>query len=95
MLWEWIKDNMDQIVKTVGDTMMGFRSILNITLEGLSTREQWEDVKIFFEGKDTESYNVYLAQSLDTILAKAVWVERDRNDVSQWLKANGYAKIDS
>jgi len=86
---------MDQIVKTVGDTMMGFRSILNITLEGLSTREQWEDVKIFFEGKDTESYNVYLAQSLDTILAKAVWVERDRNDVSQWLKANGYAKIDS
>jgi aminopeptidase 2 len=29
---------------------------------------------------------------LDTILAKAVWVERDKEDVAEWLKKNGYAK---
>ena len=35
---------------------------------------------------------MYLAQCLDTILAKSVWVERDRDDVANWLKENGYAK---
>ena len=83
---------MDRILKMVGDAMLGFRSIVNLTLAGLGTREQYNDVKSFFEGKDTESYNTYLAQGLDTILAKAVWVERDRDDVGQWLKENGFTK---
>ncbi|KAN0092483.1 lysine aminopeptidase ApsA [Hyaloscypha variabilis] len=92
MLWEWVKENMDRIVEAVGDGMEGFRLMIKVILGGLGTREHWEDVKSFFDGKDTENYNVYLAQSLDTILAKAVWVERDRKDVAEWLKENGYAE---
>ncbi len=92
MLWEWVKENVDRIVEAVGDGMEGFRLMIKVILGGLGTREHWEDVKNFFEGKDTENYNVYLAQSLDTILAKAVWVERDRKDVAEWLKENWYAE---
>lgn len=92
MLWEWVKGNLDRILESIGHGIAGFRTIVSIMLGGLSTRAQWEDVKGFFEGKDTENYNVYLAQCLDTILAKAVWVERDREDVEVWLRENGYTK---
>jgi aminopeptidase 2 len=92
MLWEWVKENLDRILDAVGHGLAGFRTIVSIMLGQLSTREQWEDVKAFFEGRDTKSYNVYLAQCLDMILSTAVWVERDREDVEKWLTANGYTK---
>lgn len=35
---------------------------------------------------------MYLAQSLEMILTRSKWVERDRDDVKLWLKTNGYYK---
>jgi aminopeptidase 2 len=31
-----------------------------------------------------------LSQGLDAVRARARWVERDAEDVKQWLQANGY-----
>jgi len=90
MLWEWLKTNLERILDAVGHGMGGFKWMISILLGGLGTRVQWEDVKNFFKEKDTERYNVYLAQSLDMILSKAVWVERDSENVEVWLNENGY-----
>jgi aminopeptidase 2 len=85
-----VKENLDRILDAVGHGLAGFRTLVSIMLGQLSTRDQWEDVKTFFTERDTKNYNVYLAQCLDMILSKAVWVERDREDVEKWLTANGY-----
>jgi aminopeptidase 2 len=87
-----VKMNLDRFLDTVGYGMGGFRWMVSVLLGGLSTRAQWEDVKNFFQGKDTERYNVYLAQCLDMILSKAIWVERDREDLEAWLNTNGYGE---
>ncbi len=68
--------------------------MVSILLGGLSTRAQWEDVKNFFKEEDTERYNVYLAQSLDMIWSKAVWVERDSENLEVWLNENGYGNAE-
>jgi aminopeptidase 2 len=94
MLWEWLKMNLERILDAVGHGMGGFKWMISILLGGLSTRAQWEDVKNFFKEKDTEHYNVYLAQSLDMILSKAVWVERDSENVEVWLNENGYGNTE-
>ena len=33
-----------------------------------------------------------IAQTLDSIRAKAAWVKRDGKDVETWLKTNGYSE---
>lgn len=39
-----------------------------------------------------QGYDRSVQQSLDAIAAKAQWLKRDRGDVEQWLKSNGYLK---
>ncbi|PMD12495.1 aminopeptidase-like protein [Hyaloscypha hepaticicola] len=93
-LWEWLKLNLGRFLDAVGHGMGGFGWLVSVLLGGLSTRAQWEDVKNFFKEKDTERYNVYLAQFLDMILSKAIWVERDSDDVEVWLNDNGYGNTE-
>lgn len=90
--WVWMRENADEIQKTLGNGLGTFARVVQEATIGLSTKEQWNDVRQSFAGKDTQSYDKYLAQALDTILAKANWVERDRDDVWQWLKDNGYTE---
>ncbi|KAG0651089.1 Aminopeptidase 2 [Hyphodiscus hymeniophilus] len=91
-LWEWFKNNYDEINQKIGGGIGRFARAVKLCTENLNTREQCEDVKKFFDGKDTEEYNVYLAQSIGMIEAKVSWVDRDREDVKQWLEKRGYSK---
>ncbi|RFU30932.1 hypothetical protein B7463_g5427, partial [Scytalidium lignicola] len=91
-LWNWVKSDWDGIKRALSGGLGGVARILQFIVMGLSTREQYDDVKEFFEEKDTAEYDSYLAQGLNALLAKARWVERDRDDVRSWLKDNGYFK---
>ena len=42
-----------------------------------------------------EKFEKFLEQSLDAVRAKVGWVERDRKEVREWLRANGYYEDDS
>lgn len=53
-LWEWFKSNFDEIHQKIGGGIGRFARIVRLCTEHLSTREQLEDVKAFFEDKDTE-----------------------------------------
>jgi aminopeptidase 2 len=80
--------------------------LFQIVLDSFTTIEQYEDAKDFFGDKDTsvssysqslkdaltryKEFDAALNQSLDLILARFRWVERDREDVLDWLKRNGY-----
>ncbi|CZR66799.1 related to puromycin-sensitive aminopeptidase and related aminopeptidases [Phialocephala subalpina] len=90
-LWNWLKTETDKIEDSLGHGLGTYARLVQAVVSALATREQYEDVKRFFEGKNTESYDKYLAQSMNKILAKANWVERDRDDMKAWLKENGYA----
>jgi aminopeptidase 2 len=36
-----------------------------------------------------QGFDRAIEQSLDSIRAKASWLDRDRGDVEEWLKGNG------
>lgn len=50
------------------------------------------EIEAFFKEKSTKGFDKALAQSLDSISAKAKWVERDGAGVRGWLREHGYLK---
>ncbi|KAK3099125.1 Aminopeptidase 2 mitochondrial, partial [Teratosphaeriaceae sp. CCFEE 6253] len=69
-------------------SMMG--SVVSMGTSGFTSEAQAADVEEFFKGVGTKGFERNLAQSLDAIKAKGGWLERDAQDVEQWLKENKY-----
>ena len=42
------------------------------------------------QANENKKFDKTLEQAFDEIRGKAEWVERDREDVADWLKAHGY-----
>jgi len=69
-------------------------SVVSMCTSNFTSDEQAHEVSEFFKDKDTKGFDRALAQSLDTIAAKASWVARDKKDVEKWLKDNEYLPKD-
>ncbi|KAL3958106.1 hypothetical protein ACCO45_008684 [Purpureocillium lilacinum] len=90
-LFAYMEENWELVYKRLppGLTMLG--SMVMIFTSGFTKKEQLAKVDKFFEGKNTNGFNQSLEQSKDAVRSKISWLERDREDVAAWLKANGYA----
>ncbi|KAH8805318.1 aminopeptidase 2 [Xylogone sp. PMI_703] len=89
-LWSWLKSDWERLKRIFRGGIKSSAKIVHPIVLALGTKEQYDDVKAFFEGKDTSDFNSYLAQGLNALLAKIRWVERDRDDVKAWLESHGY-----
>ena len=65
-------------------------SVVQIVTSSFCTRQSVEEIESFFKDKSTKGFNQGLAQSLDAVRAKANWVERDGQDVRNWLSERGF-----
>lgn len=65
-------------------------NVVGMCSNNFTTHEKARAVEEFFKNKDTKGYDRALAQSIDSITAKAMWAERDAQDVEDWLKKNKY-----
>ncbi|GAD98240.1 aminopeptidase [Paecilomyces variotii No. 5] len=88
--WEWLKTNWDGIYKRLPPSLGMLGTVVQITTASFCTEKQLKEVEEFFASKDTKGYDRAVEQSLDAIRAKVHWLKRDRSDVENWLKANGY-----
>ncbi|KAF5566748.1 aminopeptidase 2 [Fusarium phyllophilum] len=87
-LWEWTKQNWERVEKEVPVDIASL--FLGTALEGLHTQEQIEDVRAFFGGRDTKSYQMVLDQNLEGMESRKTWAERDISNVHSWLEGHGY-----
>lgn len=88
LYWNWFKDNCDKILQKF--EVFYLSANVCAPISNFSKREDYEDVKAFFAGKDQAGYEQGLAQKLDAILSRIKWLERDANDVEDWLRSKGY-----
>lgn len=93
-LWVWAQDKWEVIERKLFAGLGVFGSIIGIMIEGLSSQKYLGEIEEFFKGKDTSKYDKQLALVMDSLKAKVAWVERDRDDVSNWLKEHGYYESD-
>lgn len=89
-LFVCMTENWDELVKKLPPALSLLGTMVTICTASFTKKEQLERVEKFFADKNTNGFDQSLAQSLDAIRSKISWLERDRTDVSEWLKANGY-----
>ena len=89
-LWEWMVANWDELVKRLPPGLSMLSTVVQLCTSGFTKMEHIEKIEAFFKDKQTKGFDQSLAQSLDSIKAKAKWLERDGEDVKTWLKNNGY-----
>ncbi|TQB73341.1 Aminopeptidase 2 mitochondrial [Monascus purpureus] len=88
--WVWLKENWNALYQRLPPSLGMLGTVIQISTSSLCTEEQLKDVQAFFGEKDTKGFDRALYQSADAVTAKINWVKRDGEDVSAWLKANGY-----
>lgn len=60
--------------------------LVEMSMASLSTENDYAAVEEFFKDKDTSKYNLALAQSLDSIRAKAALIARSSDDIAEWFE---------
>lgn len=63
---------------------------MRVCLSKFSSQQAYDDIEQFFAKKDNSGYDRSLAQSLDSINVNTMWVDRDAQEVHQWLTQRGY-----
>lgn len=86
----WMTKNWDLLVENLPPSMTMLSSVVSICVNGFTNDAQKAKVEDFFKDKDKKGFNRSLEQSFDSIQAKANWLNRDREDVENWLKQKGY-----
>ena len=89
-LFGWMTQNWDELVKRLPPGLSMLGSMVTILTSSFATPEQKARVEAFFGDRTTSGFDQSLAQSLDAIQSKISWLERDRDDVANWLKENKY-----
>ncbi|GAA5938456.1 M1 family metallopeptidase [Sporobolomyces koalae] len=86
--WTWFKSNYDTIIAKFQAFYLS--SQIGTAVSGFSTRSDYDKVVEFFADKDRTAYAQAYEQKLDAILARVRWLERDCQDVDEWLRAHKY-----
>ena len=86
-IYNWMTENWDELVRRLPPELNMLDSIVSICTSAFSSREDLTRVQKFFEGKSTRGFGQTLAQACDAIKAKAAWLERDREDVRNWINS--------
>ncbi|OIW34850.1 hypothetical protein CONLIGDRAFT_588415 [Coniochaeta ligniaria NRRL 30616] len=89
-LFDWLQENWEQLIIKIPPSFSMLGSLVSIFTSSFTTKEQLDKVEKFFASKSTAGFEMSLAQSLDAIRSKISHLERDREDVKEWLKSNGY-----
>jgi len=89
-LFAWLEQNWEKLIEKIPPSFSMLGSLVSIFTSSFTTQAQLDKVEKFFASKSTTGFEMALAQSLDAIRSKISYLERDREDVKQWLKDNGY-----
>ncbi|KAI9451358.1 ERAP1-like C-terminal domain-containing protein [Lactarius psammicola] len=84
-LREFFEANYHSINKRLETTFL-MKYIIQSVYSGFGKEKDRVKAEAFFKDKDTRKYNQALAQALDGISAKAVFIERSTPNIVTWLE---------
>ena len=64
--------------------------LIRASASSFTSEEDAKDIERFFATQDTAVFSMSLAQTLESVRARAQWVARDAKDVASWLTDHGY-----
>ncbi len=89
-LFKWMTINWEELNIKLPAALTILGALVTICTSSFTKPKQKKRVEEFFAARSTKGFAMGLAQSLDTIQAKANWIARDNEDVAKWVKENGF-----
>ncbi|KAK6071210.1 peptidase family M1 [Seiridium cupressi] len=89
-LFKWLTEKWPEISKRLSGNANILGSMVTICTSSFAKQEQLDKVDAFFKDVDTKLFLQPLSQSKDAIRSKIAWVGRDRDNITSWVKDNGY-----
>lgn len=89
-LFTWLTSNWDSVQAKCPPGLSMLSTLVTVCTAGFTTEAQADRVRQFFADKERKGFQMALQQSLDSIRAKAGWIERDAGDVKAYLVEHGY-----
>jgi aminopeptidase 2 len=86
--WNFTKENWDSLPTKYAQTLSSMNYIIKGTAVSFSSQSDLDDIKKFFNGRDTKSIDMALKQTLENVTISTRWVQRDSENVRKWLEAN-------
>ncbi|KAF9335500.1 hypothetical protein BG006_011356 [Podila minutissima] len=89
-LWDFMRLHWDVLYNRHCDDLRFLDYFVVLSIGSFSSLERYHEVQAFFSTKDTSLYERILATCLEGIRKNILWLERDRQEVENWLQVNGY-----
>ncbi|KAF9104305.1 hypothetical protein BGX29_002098 [Mortierella sp. GBA35] len=89
-LWNFMRLHWDTLYERHFDDLRFVEYFIYFSIGMFSSVERYQEVQEFFANKDTSQCDRILANCMEGIRTRILWLERDREDVEMWLKTNGY-----
>ena len=84
LTWQFMKDNWAELERRYAGGGFAIMRLVSIT-GGFTTAEAAQDVQSFFEEHPTPSATRAIQQSLERINLNRLWLERNREELADWL----------
>ena len=84
LTWEFMKANWPEIERRYAGGGFAIMRLVSIT-GGFTSEERASDVRSFFEAHPTPSATRAIQQSLERIELNRLWLERNRDELAEWL----------
>ncbi|KAL8968977.1 MAG: hypothetical protein Q9183_002219 [Haloplaca sp. 2 TL-2023] len=91
-LWSWMTSNWEGIEQKCPPGLTMLSNVVQLCTSGFTKEEQLQKVDKWFEGRSTKGFDRALEQSKDSVRAKAKWLSRDKDDVEEWLRKEGFLR---
>lgn len=88
--WKFFKENYDEFYKLMSTNMVVLDRFVKLTLGNYQSMAKHNEIKEFFNDKDVHGFERSYKQVLDNVLINSSWVDRDLNEIKQWLQDNHY-----
>ncbi|KAF9196059.1 Aminopeptidase 2 mitochondrial [Haplosporangium sp. Z 11] len=94
-MWNFMRHHWDILYERHCDDIRFLDYFVLLGIGSFTSLERYREVSEFFSNKDTSSYERILATCLEGIRMQILWLERDRRNVEEWLRTNGYLLDDA
>lgn len=91
LLWQYIKSNWATVSAQLSSNNVVFDRFVRVGLTKFADSAIAEDIKQFFQDKDTAAYDRALVIVDDSIRTNARYKGREEKLLLEWLQAHGYA----
>ena len=88
LAWQFVQDQWAEFDRRYGKGGFLIARILAVTTENFTTLEKAAEVEAFFEAHPAPAAERTIRQSTERIRSNALWLERDREGIHDWLKAH-------